>query len=215
VEGNKQMKRAVALGLLAALTVAKADAAVATFTTLAGWQAAAGAATLETFNATPTGPLAPGSNDIGAFSVFLDANGQDLNAINASGFLSLYVDEVGSLSRGGFVVRFDFDTPLIGFAASWASTTSGDRATISLAGSTFQFDNFLPSGGGFLGFVSTVPFSSVSFAHESASLGTDGEGFALDNARLATGITAAVSEPSAIAMLCLGLIGAGAMRRRC
>lgn len=206
------MKRLLVVCILAGLAAAPANAAVATFTDVAAWQAAAGPSTLEDFSGSPLGAMAAGSTDIGAFSIFLDKNGGGNNAFSAPRFGGYIDDPTASLDVGALVLRFDFDAPLIGFGGDWTSMINADRVTVTLAGATIQFDNFLTTGNGdgFLGFVSTTPFTSLQFGLELASPGIDGERFTLDNARLA----AAVAEPPAAALLAVALLAAGTWRRR-
>ena len=204
------MKRLIAAGLLAGLAT-PAAAGVSTFTDLAAWQAAAGPSTLEDFSGSPPGILSAGSTDIGAFSIFLDKNNSGDNTIAGQRFNGYIDDPTASIDNGALVLRFDFEAPLVGFAGDWLSMINADRVTVTLAGQTIEFDNFLTGNGdGFLGFVSTVPFTSLQFGLELASATIDGERFALDNARLA----ATVPEPPAITLLTGALFVAGVWRRR-
>lgn len=214
------MNRLALAPLLAALAAVPAEAAVTTFTSLSGWQAAAGFSILEDFSSAPVGPLAPGTTDIGAFSIFIDKNGENANRIAAGtpNFFSGYIDNPSdSLSTGAFQLRFLFDAPITAFAASWASTTSGDQLRATIDGTTLQFVDLLGTPGtGFLGFVSDNPFDFMTFSIGFASSTIDGEAFSMGNARLsATPPTVDVPEPAAAALLLAAIAGLRACRRSC
>ena len=140
------------------------------YTTEASWLAALGSVTLSTedFEATALGSLtAPGTTDVGLFSVTLNAVGDagtnEVTNESATGMsgrhLNLDID-------GDNNTQVDFSSfdvgGVIGFAGTWASTTTGDLLTLTVNGTTLNFDDFLSgSGNGFFGIVDSMPFTIV------------------------------------------------------
>lgn len=171
------------------------------YTSEASWLTALGGAavTTEDFSSSPSGVLAAGTTDLGLFDVTITSNAEGQIGV-FSEILNGDIDADSTLS----MVFSNFDvTPLIGFAGDWGSTTTGDLLTITINGTTIQFDNFLAgSGDGFLGFIDTDSFTSLTFGTEGTT--TFGEFFTLDNVQVAT---SSVPEPGILALLTIGLLG--------
>lgn len=211
------MKRLALAPLAFVLAACPAAASVTAFSSFSGWQAAAGPTTLEDFAAAPLGPLTPGTTDIGTFSIFIDKNGDNRNSIadDDPNFFIGYIDNpADSNTLGAFVIRLLFDAPLTAFAASWSSTTTGDRLRATIDGTTFRFEDFLTgTGSGFLGWVSTDPFDEIILSVGNASPTIDGESFGMGSVLLAPPV-ADVPEPAAAALLLAGVCGLWSLRRR-
>ncbi len=107
----------------------------------------------------------------------------------------------GFLVNGAnLILSLNFETDVFGFAGTWASTTTGDRLTVTVNGTVIEFDNFLTgSGNGFLGVLDSNPFSNITFGREVLS--TNGEFFVLDELLVATSTT--VTEPATASLLIL------------
>lgn len=213
-DSNSNLRRSLAATAVLALTLpaAPAVAVPVVFTSLAAWTAAVTGIQTENFAASPLGALAAGSNDIGLFDVFItaaDPNSEIASPgfVNSTRGLNLFL--VGAASN---IARFDFDSAITAWGGDFASTHTGDHLTVTVNGSTIQFDSVLDVSGpgdGFLGVVDTTPFSSITFDREGHT--TVGEFFGVDNFRIAG---AAAPEPATLALLGLAIAGLSVGRRR-
>jgi hypothetical protein len=205
-----------AAALFGLLATTPADAAVTVYTDQAAWLAAVSGVISENFESSPLGELAPGTTDIGAFSITIDQNFGDV-AIVDNGNINGSRQFHGLLASDGTTILdfSEFGSSIFGFAGTWNSTTTNDRLTVTIAGTTIEFDDHLPgNGSGFLGFVSTDPFSILQFRTETVT--SDGEAFDLDDVLIATGLasTTPIPEPGTMGLLATSLLGLGLLRRR-
>lgn len=191
-----------------------AFSAVTVYTNEAAWLAAtSGSISTENFESSPLGALSAGTTDIGSFDITIDNNNEGQIAIVNGGSIN------GSRQFNGDVdtdstLSVDFSnfsaSPLYAFAGEWASTTSGDLLTVNINGQVVQFDNYLAgTGNGFLGFIDTDGFTSMTFGTEGTT--AFGEFFSLDNVQFAS---ASVPEASSIYLLAFGLLGLFGIARR-
>jgi hypothetical protein len=115
----------------------------------------------------------------------------------AAGFFNILDSIIFGFSQPLFAFGIDLNTFAATPAAYTATTSNGDVA-LSV------FDPFPGlSTGQFVGFVSDLPFVSVTIA-----TGANSDAFTLDTLR-----AVAVPEPESISQFMLGLIGMGIMRR--
>jgi len=194
---------------------ATAFSAVTVYTNEAAWLAAtSGSITVEDFESSPLGLLAPGTTNIGSFDISIANNADNVVAIADGGSVN------GSREFQGFVastsnLSIDFSnfsaSPLYAFAGEWFSTTTGNLLTMNINGTTIKFDDYLSGvGSGFLGFVDTNAFTNINFGTEGTT--SFGEFFSLDDAQFAG---ASVPEASSLYLLAFGLLGLlGAARRK-
>ena len=176
------------------------------YTTEASWLTALGGATVtsENFEASPLGNLAVGTTDVGLFDISITSNAEGQIGIAGGGNINgsrqfngdIDSDSTLSMNFSNFGI-----SPLSAFAGEWASTTSGDLLTLSVNGSLIEFDNYLAgAGNGFLGFIDTDGFTSMTFGTEGTT--SFGEFFNLDNVQVAS-----VPEPGTLFLLAAGLLG--------
>lgn len=194
----------------------RALAAITVFTDRAAFETAVGGTVVtETFEASPLGALAVGTTDLGLVSMTIDGNSEGTNEIRDFGNVNGSREFHGDIDTGAATfIDVTFDLPLVrGFGGDFASTTTGDLLTVTVAGTTIEFDNFLSGDGdGFLGVTSDVPFANITFRSED--LTSFGEAFQLDNLSFAPP-AAAVPEPSTLLMGgMVALLGLGYARRR-
>jgi len=196
------------LGCLFASSAANATLTV--YTDEALWTAAVTAIQTENFEASPPGVLAVGTTNIGLFDINIDGNSESDIAIVDGGSVNGTRQLDGDVDTAGSVLDFSDFGVASAFAGDWTSTTSGDLLTITIDAITVAFSDYLTGvGNGFLGVISTSPFSVVEFGSENPS--TTGEFFGLDNVRLAQ---VQVPEPATLSLLALGLLALGLAARR-
>jgi hypothetical protein len=172
------------------------SAALVVYTNETEWLAAVSGVVTENFTGTTPGQLSVGSNDIGLFNITLD----DLNnyfglptiaqdSLAASGFDRWLIGVVFSpYARTQLFpqsMSFDFDSPVIGFAADWWGAGAGGKLTMTINGTVIKFSDYPSSG--FLGVVDSTPFTQVDFGLEFMTRQYDE--FAVDNVRLAPALT--------------------------
>jgi hypothetical protein len=176
----------------------EANGAITVFTDRASWEAAISSPTLtEDFNSFPV-PGAQVSLPLGTTTVGII----DILVVGSGGAIAVIYkfggpvpggdgqDLVGQTARSGLdTFSIIFPSPVNAFGAGFSDTCSGQHLTLNVAGSTVEFDNYLPSGSplfgdcyGFLGVVATEPFDSVTFGQEGSS---GNEVFRMDNVSFA------------------------------
>jgi len=224
------------LGAAAALLVAApAHATTLTFTTLASFQAAAGATVLEDFSTASlfnaTGAFGPTAYN--GFSLTGNGNGNNIGvhtgavanagpdtpfpaSFNGQRFFSL-----GNLAGGTMgTLTFTFNAPITAFGFDWFNTDVTDRYNLSaqVAGGgpfvnpPFSLATFTPNATastGFFGLVSDTPFTTVTIFNNITGGYMSDEGF--DNVRTSAAAVA-TPEPGTMLLMAGGL--AAAVRRR-
>lgn len=196
------------LGLLVTLLAPGLDASAAlvSFTSRAAWEAALPGTAVQQ-NEDFDYIIADADSitfDSGVVSAGVNPSGDARNRVTGS----RYAATVNIDGTNGYdTITWTFPGPVIAFGADWFTTNTLDGATVSLAGSTFFFGDFLGSpGDGFLGFVNDTPFASVTF---STNGGTGNEFFQADDLTFVV-----VGEPAGIALFVLGAALAPVARRR-
>jgi len=197
------MRHVPIVGLAALIVCATGPRAEAqTFTNLAAWQAAAGGAgELEDLEGVAPGPLVLGSNPAGLVEILLTgdtASGNafvDGGAVNGSRELTGTVTTNQGSSR---TLTLVFPEPVIAFAASFASASTGNHLTVSSASESYRLADFGVNDG-FFGFVEGSPFDAVV-------LTSPFEGFQMDDVRF-------VPEPGALVAGLAALAALGALAR--
>lgn len=208
-----------------ALLCGSAQAALMTFTDQLAFEAALGSTQTEGFDAFIGGSVpiiqqipVNTAFDLGAFNVFYNtADGLDetqnsvgdgvLGAFGSGARLRLRYENFGG-ANDTTALRFEFDNPLDGFAATWSGFSADFE--IQVGSDTIIPFNLIGGSTGFLGFVSDTPFSQVSFFEP-----TNNDTFFLDDAILGTASSPAqVPVPASLPLLGIGLVGLLALRRR-
>ena len=224
----------IALGLAAAAAPA---AAQTTYTTLAGFQAAAGSTTLETFNsATPTLLAGPGQPTVvgnyTGFQLSTNPNGDYVGiasgttAGNIDGTNFVYFSQANPTNGQyngdggtGPILTFTFGSAITAFAFDWVDTDPTDAYRIDFSGPGFTTIGYANppfslngTGRGFFGFISSSAFTTVTFTQNAAGGVVDP--FGIDNIRTNSTFNTGVPEPATWAMMMLGFGAMGAALRR-
>jgi hypothetical protein len=187
------MRHGVAVTLIASaaitLAVAPVQAELTFYTTRSAWEAAAGSHIVtEDFNAFEPTPyfLVEGINHVG----LLDIEMVNLALVNENnsiwpGTSSLNIDGTNFLraNLADFAAEFihiHLPGPVIAYAGDFVSTHSSAGLVMTIGDTDYLFEDLLPAwpGTGFVGFVSTAPFSQVTFHIPNPFLG---ESFGHDN----------------------------------
>lgn len=209
---------------VAALATDTAGAAIMVFTSRADWEAAVGTFQTEDFESTPLGTLPGGTTtNLGLvdFSYPGAPSGSPAPRIRDSGTVNGTRELVGHIfdpGAGGGTTNpgphtITFASPIWAFGADFESTLSGDNVTVTFAGMTIKFSDFLIApGNGFLGVVADTTFSTIVFGTEDAS-GYTAELFSIDDLSFSVAETA-VPEPGMLGLVALGLAGLGVAARR-
>ncbi len=191
--------------LVVAVAGSSASASVAVYTTSAAFNAAgAGSLPAQNFDGGPTGstPIVVGGITITSISQStlvgsaLYGSGNSLQwSTNAAGSTTLtFLTPITA-----FAADF-FDVGTVGATTLTAALNNGDNAVL--------FSGFTGASGNlqFRGFISTTPFTSITFTNTAS-----GDFVELDNVRFGTAI---VPEPATMAVFGLMAVGAFGVRRR-
>jgi hypothetical protein len=192
--------------------VAQPEAAIMTFASRAAFAAAFPGATVENWDSYPAGTIFPD----GSTTAGITYNSSAGNALVTSNFLALSAPNgLGDTSAGFFggndSITFSFGSPLSAFGISintFAMTNGAYTATTNLGDVGASFLNPFPGAttGQFVGFSSTLPFTSVTIAPAS------GVTYTLDDLRYQS--SAPIPEPATLSLVGLGIGGGLAARRR-
>jgi len=159
------------------------SAAPVVYTNEADWLAAVSGVVTEDF-ATTAGKLSAGSNDIGLFNITLD------DVDNSWGLPTIFGESLYAVVFSPYArttqqfpqeMSFDFDSPVIGFAADWGGVGTGGKLTMTINDTLIKFSDYPSSG--FLGVVDSTPFTQVHFGLQFTTGQSDD--FVVDNVRLA------------------------------
>lgn len=197
--------------------VGPASAALTTYTSRADFEADAGALTTENFDAFATEEVFQTTPlDLGPFTLTGYGNQFDRNFIDIPPHLfdAFNIDGTTNVNAVTFTdsgLIFTFNEPILAWGADFADfQDNAVRSDITAAGETV-IPPVLPSEAiAFFGFISTVPFTTVTFNGNSRS-----DGFGLDNVSWSEAqVPAAVPEPATTTLMASGLILLAGLRYR-
>ena len=142
------------------------------YTDRSAWESAVNTdITDENFDAVTPYFLAEGMNNAGLIDIEM-LNLSEINEFNSidDGSSILNIDET-PFFRGGcrradpdVVINLDLPSPALAFGGDFISTHSNDGLILQVAGLQYSFEQLLPldDGDGFLGFISSNAFSTVT-----------------------------------------------------
>jgi len=213
----------VAIVALICLTPTRSEATAVTFTTLASFQAAAGATVLEDFTSAAafntTGAFGPTAYT--GFSLTGNGNGNNIGVHSAAlggalqpplpaSFLGQQFFGWASASGGPGTIgtlTFTFQNPIKAFGFDWFNTDTNDRYRVTVLGVDYSDPPFstIPGAGvaatGFFGIVSDTPFTTATITNVIFSGNITDEGF--DNVRTSA---AAIPEPVTVLLVSTGAL---------
>ncbi|WP_395345193.1 PEP-CTERM sorting domain-containing protein [Ningiella sp. W23] len=206
-----------ALILITCLFATSANAALVSFTDRSAFDAAAGATSIEDFDSfTIDTQFHTGTLDVGDFSLSMTSTpSTNFNIIDVPPLANAESDVNGSANMRVFTngnlgvdLMFMFDTAISSFGADFRSLNDEiARTEIVVGGEVLTLP--IASGSGqasFYGFTSDTAFTSVIFR------GIVNDVYGIDN--VTYGSATAVSAPSTLAMMLLGVAGFVVARRK-
>ncbi|ENO79636.1 hypothetical protein C662_10681 [Thauera sp. 28] len=225
-------KLAIALTASIALASSANAAVINTFSNLAAFSAAAGTTALEDFNDSALGRFSYGvAYDFDGFTLTAAANPRGTGpGVGIGNTARSTIDNTARLIWGsqtfgangsgwGPQIEFIFDAPTYAFGFDWRDTDSTDSYKLTVLGVDFggaTTGGLFPRNGtstsGFFGLVSDTAFSSVLL--QQVARGGVLDDMSIDNVRFTPAPASAVPEPTVLALLSLGLLGLGAVRRK-
>jgi hypothetical protein len=209
------MKHRMLLAAVAALMSSAAHADLQIFTDRTAWEAAlSGPLTVEDFNALTPQELTPGDTlSTGLLDIFFDDNGTgngEASILDGSSFGNIDGTNFfeGFTVGSDAILKFTFSTDVSAYGAEYFSPASGAGLTLIVGDEVISFLDLGFEGFdiGFVGIISDVPFSSISYSDEQL---TFGEIFSVDNVGYV-----AIPTPGVFAGLGLLLWGKTGRRRR-
>ena len=195
----------------------KVDAAsLNVFTDRSTWESSMVSFSTETFAIADTGELAAGiTHSLGSVDFYYEGAPRFGTPNVSSGS---FLGNVYQTAYGGGTTRpgdhlFSFPNMVTAWGADFSNTTVNALLTVSMAGYTIEFDNYLldGNGNGFLGIISSVSFDNILFSVENTPLALN-ELFYMDNLSYGN----AIPEPTSLILLGSGLtiLGLATHRRR-
>jgi len=217
------MKHNIALFLLTGLLFPTVNASteLVFYTDRTAWESEVNSdISTENFNSVASFNLVAGINNTGLISIELIDHSQvsDKNSIEDEWILGMTIDN-SPFFRGSFI-RSDINAitnlilpaPVYAFGGDFTTTHNVDGLALRVNGIEYLFEDLLPSGDGdgFLGFISTIPFSVVTLydpVQDNAPVYRLGESFGLDN------VSFPIPEPATLGLLGLGVLCLGKFRK--
>jgi PEP-CTERM motif-containing protein len=204
----------VSIALASFINPSPAAADTIVLTDRAAWTAAFDLVWVETFESSAVGTFLAGDTEVGdlGLTVTLAEDSSTIGIKQLSSGGQGFQGQITIRDDQPTIITLTFPFPVYGFGADFRSTTTDGWLTMAAGTEVVQFHDFLQvfPGNGFLGVVSSDPFTSVAFG---AQFPRAGEWFEMDNASFGTvevaqslSITAVpVPEPSSLAMLAIAL----------
>lgn len=207
-------------------------AGLAVFTDASDYIAALDQTVVENFEAAPIGTVASGTVvDLGILTFSYDGSpdggpndifdGQPLFQFVNNGLDIQFMGEVNFDGTPSGIHYFEFPDPILAFGGTFTGASSGSGLTLSVGSAK---DNIFPGiisfqdtlggdGTGFLGVVSSTPFSTVAFGVEGND-GKSSEVFRLDEVTIGTVSTVPLPPASWALIAALGGLAAVGRGRR-
>lgn len=180
------------------------------------WEAETSGSVTETFDSVLPYVMSSGLNSAGQiqFELVNMVDGLGFNTIDNGFFAGLNINQ-SPFFRGNLhqndpdaIINLIFPYPVVAFSGDFMSTHSSDTLILEVNGMQYDFEELIPSlnGDGFLGLISTSPFTSLTLfdpvQHDfSNNIFRLSESFGLDNVSYAE-----IPEPITFSLLCFGLL---------
>lgn len=222
------MIKAFVFGAALAVAAGAASAATVVYTDVDDYLNVATTSVFEDFQSHPRGPLTP--NTPVAFNGFSITNLSPNQAVGIysprtirlaggnpinGGMRQLGWGESSELgvagSGAGPSFEVTFDVPSYAFGFNFSDNDGDDSYQVTIGGRSYTLGTGLMSEG-FIGFVSSFAFNSVTFSQLTSGGFT--QAFAIDNFKVSNVPPAPVPLPAGLPLLAAGLAGLGLFARR-